>query len=137
MEAAGEGTAFLMARRLEKARAAGRLKHIAHAAAAVARCLAEAGLGALTESPRGGLPSWTVLVPKGDFAAVASLVTPDALGVTQTPNTVGATQTPDAVSAMLTKVSDCLPPGLTLRLSGPWPAYAYARAALATEAAHG
>lgn len=108
MAAAGEGTAFLMARRLDKARAAARQRQLAEVPGIVEACAEDAGLNLLTERPRGGLPAWTALLPNA---------------------------APQALPAMLRDLAQRLPPGLSPRHSGPWPAYAFARAALAAEVA--
>jgi len=117
----GEGAAFLMTRRLEKARRAAARAHIEATAECITARLAEAGCGVLSETPRpaGGLlaslPSWTVLAPNDPVIQGAG-----------------------RLSALVGGLADELAPsGLSLRLTGPWPAYAYARAALAGEARHG
>jgi hypothetical protein len=106
MAGAGQGTAFLMARRLDKARAAARQRHLAAVPAIVEACAEDAGLGLLPERARDGLPAWTALLPN---------------------------DRPDALRALLRDLSQRLPPGLSPRHTGPWPAYAYARAALGAE----
>jgi hypothetical protein len=111
--AAGEGTAYLLARRLEKARTAARLGHIGAAAAGVAERLSEIRCGLLDEPLRAGLPGWTLLVSGHGDAG------PDR---------------PNALSERVRVLAaDLEPAGLSLRLSGPWPAYGFARAALARE----
>jgi len=110
--AAGEGTAFLLARRLEKARAVARLGHIDTAAANIAVRLADARFGVLEEPPKGGLPGWSLLVARS--------------------------HAPDALSEQVRMLAaDLESAGLSLRLTGPWPAYAFARAALAQEVVNG
>lgn len=99
---AGEGTAFLIGRRLAKARAAARAAHLQSAAGSVAQQLAQAGLAVMSEPPRSGMPRWTVLAP--DSAAL-----PDVVG---------------------TLTAELAVAGLSLHLTGPWPPYAFARAAL-------
>ena len=111
--AAGDGTAFLMVRRLEKARAAARQSHLAATVTTVAERLAKAGFRILDEPWQPELPSWTILLPTQPGFE------PDSLS-----------QRVQALAA------DLAPGGLSLRLSGPWPAYAFARAALAEETAH-
>jgi hypothetical protein len=106
---AGEGTAFLLARRQDKARTKARSEHIDAVAATVETRLEAAGLGLLHEAPRDGLPGWTLLIPK---PTPANQPAEQILGLT----------------------AELEPSGLSLRLSGPWPAYAFARAALAQEA---
>jgi hypothetical protein len=112
--AAGQGTAFLLARRLETARAAARTRHLAATAGAVAaaldRAAAVAGLRVLAEPAR-DLPAWSVLAPLAEPARWPDLLAPLACEL-------------DAS-------------GLALRLTGPWPAYAFARAALAGEDSDG
>jgi hypothetical protein len=123
--AAGEGTAFLLARRLDKTREAARARHAARAADLVAAALdrakareeagakAGADLTVLAETPRGGGAAWSILAPS-------------------------AASSGTAWSAPLADVAaDLAPTGLVLRLTGPWPAYAFARAALAEEAVDG
>jgi hypothetical protein len=106
--AAGEGTAFLLARRLDKARAAARARHLAEAAATVAAALDQAGLNVLADAL-----AWSILAPRA-----------------------AASDAPPAWSAPLAPLAaELAPTGLVLRLTGPWPAYAFARAALAGEAA--
>jgi hypothetical protein len=106
--AAGKGTAFLLSRRLDTARASALAAHASGSAATV-----EAALAAYlprAETTSGGLPAWTVLVPR---------VAPDW---------------PDR----LTPLADTLEPaGLSLRVTGPWPAYGFTRAALATASTNG
>lgn len=106
MASAGEGKAFLMTRRLKSLRAEARKAQIEEAAKTVADALTLAGVGVLTESPRGGLPNWTLVLPN---------------------------DRPNALSATMPALHGGMPPGLSLRLSGPWPAYAFARQALGTE----
>jgi hypothetical protein len=104
---AGEGTAFLLERRLDKARRMTRSQNLADLAAHVSSKLAEAGCTVLPEPPRQGLPHWTVLARDAGLPVLAASL--DAR----------------------------LPPGcLSLRLTGPWPAYGFARAALSGEALH-
>jgi hypothetical protein len=106
--AAGQGTAFLLARRLDRAREAARAGHLAEAAAAVATALDRAGLTVLAEAL-----AWNILAPRA-----------------------AAADAPPAWSASLAPLAaELAPTGLVLRLTGPWPAYAFARAALAGEAA--
>jgi hypothetical protein len=112
--AAGEGTAFLMTRRLDKARTAAQIAHIAAVATTVSSQLAAAGLSTLDEPPPTGLPTWTVLVARPVPPANDKL--------------------PDLVEAL---APGLLSTGLSLHLSGPWPAYAFARAALVPETVNG
>jgi hypothetical protein len=100
----GQGTAFLLARRLDKIRQAARQRCLDTAAARVNAWAQEAAMGLIAEPVRGGLPSWTVLLPN---------------------------DRPDALSSSLPTLSASLPGGLSVRVSGPWPAYAYARSAVA------
>jgi hypothetical protein len=107
---ASEGTAFLMARRLEKLRAAARRSHLEAVAALVAAKLEAGGCEVLAEPPRPALPGWTILAPHDP-----------------------ADPLPPPLAAAL---AGPIAPGLTLRLTGPWPAYAFARLALAEEPQH-
>jgi hypothetical protein len=110
---AGEGTAYLLARRLDKERTAARLSHIGATAAAIAERLTAARFGLLDEPLRPGLPGWTLLISGHCHAAPAR---------------------PDALSEQVRVLAaDLEPAGLSLRLSGPWPAYGFARLALAQE----
>lgn len=113
--AAGEGTAFLLVRRQDKARIAARSGHIGMAAANVEAGLEAAGIGLLDEAPRDGLPGWTLLVPRATAAGQPDRPTEQVRALT----------------------AGLAPSGLSLRLSGPWPAYAFARAALAQEVSDG
>lgn len=113
--AAGEGTAFLLARRLDKARLAVRYAHVGCAAATVATQLADAGFGVLDEPASAGPRRWTVLVPDRIASHRRNVLS-------------------DHVRVLASGLSRC---GLSLHLSGPWPAYAFARAALAQEAVDG
>jgi hypothetical protein len=96
-----------MARRRDKFRATAGAAHLQTVAASIATCLSAAGFGVLTEPPRAGSPAWTVLAPPAS----------DGL--------------PIRVRSL---AEDLAPSGLSLRLSGPWPAYAFARVALADRA---
>jgi hypothetical protein len=81
---------------------------LARAEAAVVKWAEASRLALLADVGRGGLPAWTVLVPHDQ-------------------------------AAMMTRgghLPGGLPAGLSLRLSGPWPAYGLAAAALAMEPAH-
>jgi hypothetical protein len=106
MASAGQGTAFLMTRRLTNLRANARVGQIAEATRTVEATLTGSGVGVLPHTPRGGLPNWTLVLPN---------------------------DRPRAISAVMPALSDGLPAGLSLRLSGPWPAYAFAREALGNE----
>jgi hypothetical protein len=105
--AAGEGTAYLLVRRLDKARAAARTLHLDAIAATVGKWIGDAGFQVQADRPRSGLPAWTALIPNA------------------------ATQALSDRAALLT--TDLAHAGLSLRLSGPWPPYAFARAALSEE----
>ena len=65
----------------------------------------------LDEPPSSGLPSWSVLVPRSASPVLPELAPGLSVGLLTT--------------------------GLSLRLSGPWPAYAFARAAVIREAVDG
>jgi hypothetical protein len=106
---ASEGTAFLMARRLDKVRAAARRSHLEAIAALVAARLAAGGGEVLADPSRAPLPGWTILSPH------------DPADPTAPP--------------LLAALAGPIAPGLTLRLTGPWPAYAFARTALADDSA--
>lgn len=97
---AGEGAAFLIGRRLDKARSVARAAHVARAADLIRERLVSAGLECLPEAPGRALAAWTVLAPK-------------------------AAEIPD--------VSPDLPTGLATRVTGPWPAYAFARTVMQGE----
>ena len=109
---ASQGTAFLMVRRLDKARAAARLTHIAATAEFMTNALAEAGFQVLDESRPTGLPTWSILLPNYPGSA-------DSLS-----------------QQMQALAADFAPTGMSLRLSGPWPTYAYARTILAEDKTH-
>lgn len=115
---AGEGTAFLMVRRLDKARAAARQMHITATVATVDQRLAKSKFYVLDELRQPGLPTWTILMPVQSSPPLAS------------PFLDGLSQQVQALTA------DMAPSGLSLRLSGPWPAYAFARAALTEDRAN-
>ncbi len=102
MASAGEGAAFLIGRRRDKARAAARDAYGTRAACLIQDTLSAEGLDYLRERPCRARAAWTVMVPNGH----------DGI--------------PD--------LSFDLPAGLTPRVTGPWPAYAYARMVLAGEA---
>jgi hypothetical protein len=107
----GEGTAFLIGRRIDKARAAARASNMRKVAARVEHRLIEVVDHCLPERRRDGTPAWSVLA---DTA-----------------------RKPDAVNnASLADLAESLEPmGLSLRITGPWPAYAFAKAALSEEMA--
>ncbi len=111
-ENAGAGTAFLMAKRIDKAQVAARVEHLASVEARITALLQAAGWPVLVERQRDGSPCWSVLAPT------------DA----------GASPLVQAWLAALTE--ELAPSGLAVRLTGPWPAYAFARAALQGEVAH-
>jgi hypothetical protein len=110
-EGAGEGTAFLMARRRDKARGLAERALIRQHAEAIAQGLTTRGFRVLAE-PNGaeGLPGWTVFTP-ADSGPLS-----------------------DHVEQLAAEMA---PTGLSLRVTGPWPNYAFARTALAEEANHG
>jgi hypothetical protein len=111
--AAGEGTAYLLSRRLEKAKAAAKSAQMEAVTEIVSARLAEAGF-TLTERPSAaGPPKWTVLAPFGAD---------------------GSDEPSDDLAALTRELqAEWAPAGLTPRLSGPWPAYGFARHALARE----
>ena len=105
--AAGQGTGFLLARQRHKTRLAIRAAHLDQVARTLQSRLESAPLTVLPETGSGASPRWTLLAPP-DLPVVdiaAGLAEP-----------LAAT-------------------GLTLRLTGPWPPYAFARAAI-SEAMH-
>ena len=111
-ENAGVGTAFLMAKRIEKARVAARIAHLNEVESRVGDLLLQTGWPHLAERRRDGSPSWSILAP------------PDAGNAPQ-------------MKLWLAGLAEALAPsGLEASLSGPWPAYAFAKAALREEAAH-
>jgi hypothetical protein len=84
-----------------------RSQHLADEAARVSARLAEAGCTVLPEPLRQALPNWTVLARHA------------------------------GLPALIASLNAGLPPDcLSLRLTGPWPAYGFARAALSREALH-
>ena len=107
---AERGTAYLLGRRLDKARSAARIQHLNAIAASVANWVRAAGFDLFTDPPRNGMPAWTALTPD------------------QAPN--GQNALPARVGQL---AADLAHAGLSLRLSGPWPAYAFARHALSQE----
>ena len=104
-EAAGPGTGFLLGRRLETALGHARAAHAAAAAARVGAMLAAAPARLQTEERGNGAPGWSLLVRAED-----------SLGPTL-----------EAIAAQLDGT------GLSLRVTGPWPPYGFARAALQEE----
>jgi hypothetical protein len=70
------------------------------------------GWPVLAERQRDGSPAWSILAPAD--AAAAPLVQQWLAVITE----------------------ELAPSGLAVRLTGPWPAYAFARAAMQAEAAH-
>ncbi|WP_419897213.1 GvpL/GvpF family gas vesicle protein [Roseomonas sp. USHLN139] len=105
-EGAGPGTAFLLRRRLEQLLPGARHAHLAGRLEALAALLEEAGLEQLPEAMPGRL----------------SFLAEDAA-------LAGLRPALEAFNAGLAGT------GLGLRLSGPWPAYGFARALLAQDAA--
>jgi HPt (histidine-containing phosphotransfer) domain-containing protein len=102
---AGAGTAFLIARQRQGAAVTARAASLAAAAATIEQHLREAGFEIVAEPARADLPHWTVL-ERGD---------------------------PDRRSLLRVRLeklaAELAPSGLSLRLTGPWPAYRAARAA--------
>ncbi len=102
---AGAGTAFLIARQREGAAIAARAASIAAAASRTEQLLGEAEFELVAEPARAGLPHWTVL-ERCDANHRGGL------------------------RGLLEKfAAELAPSGLSLRLTGPWPAYRAARAA--------
>ncbi|WBV43496.1 GvpL/GvpF family gas vesicle protein [Pseudoroseomonas cervicalis] len=106
MDGAGPGTAFLLRRRLEQLLPGARHAHLAGAREALATLLEEAGLAPLPEAMPGRL---SVLAGEAALARLRPRL--EAFG------------------------AELAGSGLGLRLSGPWPAYGFARALLAQDAA--
>ncbi len=111
---AGEGTAFLMTKRRDKARAVAARAAIESQSAVIVDRLTSCGFRMLPDSPAAGMPAWTI--------------------ITQTRSRVRSKPLADVVAAL---GADLAPTGLSLRLTGPWPNYAFARTALAEEARYG
>jgi hypothetical protein len=104
---AREGTGFLLQRQCEKSQAAARVTHIELVTNCVAQALDQAQVRAPRQT-RHSPPAWSFLAP----------------------------ERPEAVSHSLTSLAESLAPaGISLRLDGPWPAYAHARAIWAEAAA--
>ncbi|MFB9971707.1 GvpL/GvpF family gas vesicle protein [Pseudoroseomonas cervicalis] len=104
IDGAGPGTAFLLRRRLEQLLPGARHAHLAGAVEALAGLVEEAGLERLPEALPGRL---------------SILADDDALA---------------ALRPALEEFGEALAgTGLALRLSGPWPAYGFARALLAQD----
>lgn len=111
-ENAGIGTAFLLAKRIDKARVMARTAHLATVQAHIGDLLARTSWPTLPERRRDGAASWSILAP---------------------PNTAESLQ----VRVWLMAAAEELAPrGLSIELTGPWPAYAFAKAALREEAAN-
>jgi hypothetical protein len=123
---ASEGIAFLMARRLDKARATARRTHLEAVTAMVAAAMAAARLDVMAEPARAGLPVglpvWTVMLPRAADPAQGEAAKGESAPL------------PATLAALATDLHPC---GLSLRLTGPWPAYAFARAVLAEEDGRG
>jgi hypothetical protein len=115
--ASGQGTAYLLSRKVDKAKAAASADQLRAATATISGRLALAGF-TLTEEPLAfEAPKWTILVPSGADR-------PD--------------EPADELAGLVIELGDEFSPaGLMPRLSGPWPAYGFARHALAREAAYG
>ena len=106
LAAATPGTAFLLSRRREKALAAAQLAQRQAAATDLAARLTALARAVLPATPRPpALAAWSLLVRDADAAALRAALESEA----------------EQLEAA----------GLTLSLSGPWPAYAFARQVLA------
>ncbi len=110
---AGAGTAYLMTKQLDRARAAARAVHLAAVAGRVTTVLAATGF--VVDAPAGAATmadnaTWSLLAPRVTAA--------------------------DLQRHAVELAAELTPMGLSPRLTGPWPAYAFARAALAGETAH-
>jgi Gas vesicle synthesis protein GvpL/GvpF len=103
--AAPEGTAFLLERRRDRALAAARAAHRQQVAGAAAAMLGKAARAAEASPPQPDrIAGWSALLPRGAR---------------------------DELEREIRALAEALAPtGLGLRLTGPWPAYAYARGAL-------
>jgi hypothetical protein len=112
MRLAGEAGAEVLVRRLEQDRQTARLRCLQQAQVAVTRWANETSTDLLAEPTRNGLPAWTVLLPKAH------------------PNACDQSM-PALARQLPAELPIGLPTGLSLSVSGPWPAYAQARAALA------
>lgn len=99
-EAAGPGTRFLLERRLERARAEARARHLEAAARRLQAALSAHARAMLPARTSAGLVGVTALLPGGP---------------------------PGALDAMAEELDGT---GLAVALSGPWPPYAFAREAL-------
>lgn len=102
---AGAGVGFLIARQRDKALQAARTRHLAAVRAALQERLAHEPVALVGAPVAADRPTWNLLAASA--AGVAELA--------------------DDMAAALA------PTGLMLRLTGPWPPYAFARAALAEE----
>jgi hypothetical protein len=98
---AGPGTGFLLARRIDRAVDSARSAHAALMSGAVVQRLECSGSVLAETPPRGAVAAWSVLVPPG--AALTALLAELNCAAAKT--------------------------GLALRATGPWPPYAFARAA--------
>jgi len=107
-DAASPGTAFLLDKRLDKARQASRGAAFSALACQIEACLRAAGMSVQTEQPAAqDAACWSLLGARGADPAAALAALDAAIGAA----------------------------GGRARLTGPWPPYAFARAAL--EAPHG
>jgi len=100
MEAAGPGVAFLLARRFEKLLAAMRTSRCARLSSEIGERFEEVADAINEVPPHGAVASWSLLIRRD--------ISPDFL---------------ETVNAGLAAT------GLSLRITGPWPPYAFARAA--------
>jgi hypothetical protein len=106
---AGDGLGFLLARRRDKARTQARAAHLQAVATEIDQLLALISPDRLAETGRDGMPAWSILA--------CNSCPPIASGIAES----------KAGTDILAQA------GLSLRTTGPWPAYAFARQALARE----
>ena len=102
--ASGEGLGFLLARRIEKAGVVAREAHLRATCEEVETTLQALAESVLPESRHDGLPAWSILAAQADAPG------------------------PRIVHGLDRLHQSLAPRGLGVRLTGPWPAYAFARA---------
>lgn len=107
--AAPQGMAFLLGSRRRKAECVARANHLDAVATRVGDILTSAGLHHLTEPTKADLRRWVILA------------------------SVPSRRGPDWHRPLSVLADDLAPSGVTLCVSGPWPAYAFTRTALHEE----
>ncbi len=113
MAAAGEGQGFLLARKTDKVRNLARTAHLQSVAETTDRLLRDLYQNPIPEPRRDQRRAWSVLDRMSDEPAKSQ-------------------------ASQLTPWADTLASsGLSLQISGPWPAYAFARQMLSGELVHG